>query len=174
MLNGLRLDLGCGKNKKEGFIGVDISKDVGADVVFDLSKKKWPFKDGEVEEVHCSHFLEHLTGAQRINFMNELYRITKVGAKAVIITPYHASMRAIQDPTHQWPPVCEHSYLYFNKGWREANGLEHYGINCDFDFSYGYAIDPDVSNRNAEYQLFAFKHYLNAINDLQVTLIRRE
>ena len=75
----LKLDLGCGRHKREGFLGVDSSPDCGADVVHDLNVIPWPFEDASVDEVNCSHFLEHLDGAERIVFMNELYRVMKPG-----------------------------------------------------------------------------------------------
>jgi len=168
-----KLDIGCGSNKKEGFTGIDISPDCGADIVHDVRVTPWPFNDGEVEEIHCSHFFEHLTGAERMVFMNEAYRVLKPEGKMAIITPHWTSVRSVQDPTHQWPPVAENTYLYFNKKWREDNKLTHYPITCDFDFGYGYSMDGEIQVRNQEFQMFALKHYNNAVMDLHVTLIRR-
>lgn len=167
------LDLGCGDGKKEGFLGIDIAKTVAADYQFDLTKFPWPIADGVVDELHCSHFFEHLTGAQRMSFMDECWRILKTGSKFTVIVPHWSSMRSIQDPTHQWPPVAETSFLYFNKQWRTDNKLSHYPITCDFDFGYGYQLDPDVTVRNIEFQHFSIKHYNNAIMDLYVTLTKR-
>lgn len=167
----MKLDLGCGQNKQEGYLGVDIWE--GADIVHDLTITPYPFEDESVESIWCSHFFEHLTGAQRIAFMDECHRILKPGAQMVIIVPHWSSMRAIQDPTHQWPPVCETSFLYFNKGWREQNHLGHYNIKSDFDFGYGFSLDGDIQVRNAEHQQFAIKHYNNAVMDLHVTLTRK-
>ena len=56
-----KLDLGCGKNKQAGFVGVDERAFEGVDVAHDL-RRPWPWSDSSVDEVHCSHFLEHLTG----------------------------------------------------------------------------------------------------------------
>lgn len=168
-----KLDLGCGDRKEEGFYGIDIAKTEQADYVFDLTQTPWPIDDAVVDEIACSHFFEHLTGAQRIKFMEECYRIMKKGTKLVVIVPYWSSMRAIQDPTHQWPPLCEASFLYFNKEWMEKNKLQHYNINCDFDYSYGYSLDNDLLVRNIEWQQFAVKHYIQSVNDLQVTLTKK-
>lgn len=167
----LKLDLGAGQNKREGFIGVDIA--ATSDLQADLFKFPWPFEDASVTEVHASHFFEHVPQNIRFKFMDELWRILTVGGTATFITPYYSSMRAIQDPTHQWPPIAESSYLYFNKEWRKSNKLDHYDVKCDFDFSYGYIPDPESSLRNSETQAFWFKHYVNSILDLQVTLVKR-
>jgi hypothetical protein len=170
----LKLDLGCGDNKKEGFHGVDIAPTEAADTVHDLTQFPWPFEDETVGEIWTSHFVEHLTGSQRVQFMDECYRIMATGSQLTVITPYWSSMRSIQDPTHQWPPVCEASFLYFNKGWRDANKLGHYNINCDFDFTYGYMPTAELMTKNEQYRQFAVNHYLNSIMDLQVTLTKRE
>lgn len=171
----IRLDLGCGNNKAQGFTGVDKFKTDSTDVIHDLLVYPWPFEDASVEEIHCSHFFEHIAGMDRPRFMEEVYRVLTPGGKATFITPYYKSPRATQDFTHQWPPVSEETYLYFNKAWREANKLNHgyYDSNCDFDFTYGYGIDGAWTIRNDESRNFAMRHYWNVINDLWVTLIKR-
>lgn len=178
----IKLDLACGDNKKEGFYGVDIAKTPSVDLVFDLFKFPWPFADNSVDEIFSSHFFEHIPGPIRGKFMDEIYRILvpaeKDGNRPIkgfcqFITPYYSSMRAIQDFTHQWPPICETSFLYFNKDWRTTNKLAHYPVTCDFDFFYGYSPDPVLNTKNDEYRAFAFKNYINAIADLHVTLVKR-
>lgn len=55
----LRLDLGCGNTPREGFEGVDVAGDKAMHKV-DLFKFPWPWADNSVEELHCSHFAEHI------------------------------------------------------------------------------------------------------------------
>ena len=110
----LKLDIGCGKGKKAGFHGVDSIAFDGVDTVFDVRTSPWPWADNSVEEVHCSHFLEHLTATERVQFMNEMWRVMKEGAKATLITPHWGSNRAYGDPTHQWPPVSEMWFYYLD------------------------------------------------------------
>jgi len=167
----LKLDLGCGENKKEGFRGVDLF--AAADEKVDLTQFPWPWADCSVEEIFCSHFFEHIAGPQRIPFMDECYRILIPKGKMTIIVPYWSSPRAIQDPMHMWPPVAESSFLYFDKGWREANKLTHYLGTCDFEFSYGYSLDPETALKTQDVQYFHVKHYINAVSDMQVNLTKR-
>lgn len=169
----MKLDLGCGAHKREGFVGVDISAACGADVVHDLRATPWPFATHSVEEVFCSHFFEHLTGAERIAFMEELHRVMKPGAVAHIITPYWTSVTAVQDPTHQWPPIAEASYYYFNKAWRDRCGLQHYGIGCDFDCEFSYRLAPELQQRPEQDKQFAARYYVNAISEITAVLRRR-
>ena len=163
----LKLDFGCGPNKREGFTGVDIRQfDDKVDVVTDLTITPWPWEDESVSEAHASHFIEHLTAPQRIAFCNELYRVLVPGGSCQIIVPHWASCRAYGDLTHQWPPVSEFWFYYLSKEWREKNAPHNDGYTCDFDATWGYSMRQDLSVRNAEYQQFALQNYKEVAQDL--------
>lgn len=171
----VKLNLACGDRPIDGFIGVDKFRTPAVDKVCDLLRFPWPWKANSVDEVMCSHFFEHVPRLLRPRFMEELHRILKPGAKAVIVTPWAWSSRSVQDFTHEWPPIVPGSYLYFNKKWREDNKLTHgpYKIACDFDFGYGFGLSPEFAPRNAETQQFAVSHYIEGASDLHVTLTKR-
>ncbi len=186
----LKLSLACGDNKPEGFKGVDIAKTKDADYVQDLLQFPWSqFKDNSVDEIECSHFVEHIPHGDGYHdpffqFFDEIYRILKpaefdpanpniaTAGFARIVCPYYSSMRAWQDPTHQ-RAISEASFLYLNKQWRIDNKLDHYPVTCDFDFSYGYVLNPEWQNRSQEAQTFAIQHYKNVVSDIQVILTKR-
>lgn len=174
----LRLDIGCGKNKKEGFIGLDQYEIPGVDVVCDL-RSRLPYDDNSVDEVHCSHFLEHLEAKERVAFMNELYRIMKPGAKATIVTPHWASNRAYGDMTHCWPPVSEMFFYYLSAKWREDQ-VPHTdkrwnpdGYDCDFEAGWGYSLHPAMAGRNLEYTQHAQTFWKEACQDMLATLTKK-
>ena len=172
-----KLDIGCGKNKREGFTGIDQYAMEGVDHVFDL-RQPWPIESDSVEEVNCSHFLEHLTGQERVQFMNELHRVMKNGAKATITTPHWASNRAYGDFTHQWPPVSEMFFYYLSRDWRKTQAphtdseWNKDGYNCNFAATWGYGVRQDLLTRNTEYQQFAMANYKEAATDTVATLIK--
>jgi len=178
----IKLDLGCGpgKNKPEGFIGVDIMKfGPGVDQVVDL-RKKWPWKDESVHEVHCSHMVEHLTNPERIHFWNELYRVLvpprfangqAIQGKATIVTPNWSHASAYGDPTHQWPPMSEWSAYYLDANWRAANA-PHVGLTCDFIFVVGGAWDEWLNARQEK--SFPMARYINSWREMIMTLHKRE
>ena len=169
----LKLDLGCGPNKKEGFTGVDSRAfDGKVDVVHDLTKK-WPWKDASVEEAHCSHFLEHLNAEGRIHFVNELYRVLIPGAKCQVIVPHWASNRAYGDLTHQWPPVSEMWFYYLDKSWRAANAPHNDFYTCDFLCTWGYSMHPGLAPRNTDYQQHALQFWKEAAQDMICTMTKR-
>src|SRR5581483_7432682 len=157
----IKLDLGCGTRKKEGFVGVDRRKFDGVDVVADLLTFPWPWADESVEEVRMSHVLEHFTGIQRVRIANELYRIMQTGAKATIQTPHWCSNRAYGDFTHQWPPVSEMWFQYLSRTWREREAPDNdirwnpEGYSCDFEHSLAYMLHPAIANENQERKQFS-------------------
>jgi SAM-dependent methyltransferase len=169
-----KLDLGCGKNPREGFIGVD-ALDFGQHYVLDLTKP-WPWKDDSVEEVHCSHFVEHLKPDERIHFINELYRVLKKDGKATIIVPSWSSERAYGDLTHQWPPVTGFWFSYLAKDWRAVNAPHNTEYTCDFkvgDVTWGFSLHPNIQPRNQEYQMHALTFWKEAAQDMIATLTKR-
>jgi hypothetical protein len=175
----LKLDLGAGKNGKEGFTKVDRRAFPGIDVVAELTEK-WPWEDSSVDEAHMSHTLEHFNGVQRVHVMNELYRVLKPGAKCQIITPHWCSSRAYGDFTHQWPQVGEMFYYYLSKTWRKDNAPDNdkewnpEGYDCDFEATWGYGMRQDLMVRNQEYQNFALSNYKEAAMDLHACVTARK
>jgi SAM-dependent methyltransferase len=94
-----KLHLGSGHIIKEGWLNHDLVSLPGVDVVHDLRVFPWPFEDGQFDEIHADNVLEHLHDTTRT--MEELYRITKPGAKLFIGVPFWNSFEAWGDPTHE-------------------------------------------------------------------------
>lgn len=165
----MKLDFGCGQNKRDGFKGVDIAAGPGVDFVVDLEKFPWKeFADGSIEELHASHYVEHTPDL--IKFMDEAWRISADGAKFTIIAPYYTSIRCWQDPTHK-RAISEATWLYFNKEWRKANKLEHYGIKSHFEVTNMMVFfNPPWDKKSEEARLFAQQHYFNVISDIMIEL----
>lgn len=180
MVNELKINLACGQNKREGFYGIDLVKTDVADIAMDLEKYPWDIESESVEEIFCSHYIEHTNDL--IKFMDECYRILKSeitdndgvvhGGRITIIAPYYTSVRCWQDPTHKHA-ISEVSFYYYNKIWRKQNGLDHYGIIADFDFQYGYSFHPDWETKHEEARNYAVLHYWNVVNDIQVVCTKR-
>lgn len=149
----LKLDFGCGVNKKEGFLGIDSIAFDGVDLVMDVCKpvpapgatldqqgnyvcgpikgyEPWPWEDGSVDEAHASHFVEHLDQNQRVHFFNELYRVLKPGGQCQIVCPHWASTRAYGDPTHKWPALSEMFFYYLKADWRNGDKEKGLGANA--------------------------------------------
>lgn len=196
MENKVKIDIACGDSKKGGFIGVDIIETSSTDIVHDLNIYPWPFESNSVDEIYCSHYVEHIPHLNIqavlkesnsfeefkeklsiekdgfIKFFEEVYRILKVGGKAIIVAPHYMSVRAFGDPTHL-RYVGDWSFYYLNKEWLDTNRLTHYNINVDFDITYSYYVDNDLTLKSQEVRTEAFKKDWNSISDIIVELVKR-
>ena len=57
----LQVDLACGSSKHaDDYLGVDVSDETDADIIWDLHIYPWPFEDNSVDKIHCSHYIEHI------------------------------------------------------------------------------------------------------------------
>jgi len=108
--DGIKLNLGCGHVKMEGFINLDRA-DVGQEILWDL-EEGIPLPDDSVVEVYAKQTLEHIRDI--ILVMNEIWRVCKNGAMVYITVPHSETLQAWQDPTHV-RAFNEHSWAYFAK-----------------------------------------------------------
>lgn len=108
---GIKLNLGCGHKKIDGFIGIDRVKTEAADLVYDLNLIPYPFAADSVIEIAADNVLEHLNDVVAV--MEELYRLCQNGALLKINLPYYKSSGAFTDPTHKHF-FTENSFQYFN------------------------------------------------------------
>ncbi len=116
----VRLDIGCGRSKFKGTLGVDIVALPGVDVVADLTRGL-PFRDNSISEIYTSHTLEHVDNLPAV--MEELWRVCKPNALVHIWVP-HASCPFVTwiDPTHKRGMTIE-TFSYFNPA---TNHLSYY------------------------------------------------
>ena len=112
-----RLNLGCGNVKLDGYTNVDRNPDTSPDVVADLEKFPWPFKDNEFDHIVAKDILEHLgdTSDDFIKVMKELYRISHHGAIWEVQAPHWRCDLALDDPTHK-RVITPGTFDLFNKG----------------------------------------------------------
>jgi predicted SAM-dependent methyltransferase len=136
----MKLNLGCGYNRQEGFVNVDASPACGPDEVVDLEAFPWPWPDNSAEVAVFHHSLEHMGGDPKVflRLMQELYRVCAPGARVVIVVPHPRSDNFLGDPTHVRPITPQMLTLFdreLNDEWK-AKGysntpLAHY-LGVDF------------------------------------------
>jgi hypothetical protein len=178
----VKLDLGCGQNPKEGFEGVDLYGEKAIHKC-DLFKFPWPFSDNSVDEIHASHFLEHIPAREvehrdlvdpnanrfvgqdmLFAFMDECYRIMKTDAWMHVVVPSGRSNRAFWDPTHR-RFFMQETFLYFSAEWRKLNSLQHYRTSCNFGVDVTHSLPQEEGLRSAEVQAQRFQNYWNVTVD---------
>jgi ubiquinone/menaquinone biosynthesis C-methylase UbiE len=88
----LRLNLGCGDDRREGYTNVDLRDDV-ADVVCDVRKlEHWA--DASVDEIVAEDLLEHFPASETTSILEEWARALKPGGTLTVKVP---NMLALAD-----------------------------------------------------------------------------
>lgn len=90
------LDIGCGKKKVLGAVGIDFNKSLAADVVHDLNSFPYPFEADEFDEVQIRNTLFLLDNPVKV--IEEIYRICKRNGRVVVVQPYFRSVWNHVDP----------------------------------------------------------------------------
>lgn len=113
----MKLNLGCGNKRKEGFLGVDRYPCEAVDILANL-EDRLPFDENSVDETFLDNVIEHINDIPAL--MKEIHRISKHGAQIRIITPHFANMSSWVDPTHV------HHLSYFSMDHFEKSDVAHY------------------------------------------------
>ncbi len=108
----MNLDLGCGRNKRPGTLGVDSNRDTAADVIADINGGALPFRDDSFDRVLLVHVIEHVENV--IHTIEEVHRLTRPGGTIVIETPHYTDFSSFCDPTHRWH-LNSYSFRYFSE-----------------------------------------------------------
>lgn len=95
----MRINMGCDKDIKKGWVNLDCYDHEGVNVVWDLNDFSYPFKDNSVEQIYMHSVLEHLDNPLKV--LNELWRICMNGAVIEIFVPYFTSYTPWTDITHK-------------------------------------------------------------------------
>jgi SAM-dependent methyltransferase len=95
----MKIDLGCGRQKRPGFVGLDRFALPGVDVVADLDLPTLPFRDDSFDVIYAFHSLEQVSDLQ--STIKEVWRIGKPGAQVCIGAPYWAQGLNVANPYHK-------------------------------------------------------------------------
>lgn len=99
-----KIQFGCGGNILQGWENYDAEVDIS---------KPLPFENDSVDAILAEHVLEHITIQEAWGFLEECFRILKIGASLRIAVPSVSRIHALADED------------YFNfivkHGWGEPN-----------------------------------------------------
>lgn len=144
----MKLHLGAGYKRFDGYLNVDFDPLCNPDYIFDITER-WPFEDNSVSAIIAHHVFEHLGDPGFFNFLKELYRVCKPNALIEVAVPHHRHDCFINDPTHRRPITIEGMRLFsksHNKYCIETeDGSSRLGLYYDVDFdivNFKYNIDP--------------------------------
>jgi ubiquinone/menaquinone biosynthesis C-methylase UbiE len=177
----MKLNIGGGDVRLEGFVNLDYDEYSKPDYVVDLEKDRFPFEDNTVETVVAHHVFEHL-GEGYFHCLQELYRVCKHGAIVDIRVPHHRHDSFASDPTHRRPITIVGLQLFskkFNKYCKDqgyASSRLGEFFNIDFEvLDYKYIPDDRCTVKFQSFTLEQLEDYTNEhnniIKEVQVKLI---
>ena len=136
---GLKLNIGCGSNRKQGWINIDLSPE--AELSLDM-RERIPFDDGSAMIIYSEHFLEHLDYPKDAkHFLRECFRVLepngvfRVGVPDTLVPLLDYA--GVGDG--RWLQACK------NKGfWRPEwckTPMDHINYHFRQDTEHRYAYD---------------------------------
>lgn len=142
------LDIGCGPNKQEGYIGIDLIDYPCVDIPGDYRKILANIPSNSVDSVYSCHFIEHIEDPG--NFIAEIFRVLKIGGKIKVIAPHFSNPYYYSDYSHRtfWGL---YSFSYFTEYKYFRRTVPNY------DISYNLKI-KEVFIRFGSCKPFYFRH----------------
>lgn len=94
----MKLNYGCGEKHFEGFINIDLVDceiDIGEDnkfkvkpdLILDILKEDFPYKDNSVDAVYCLHNIEHIEMKKWGRLFEEFHRVLIPDGQLVLAYP---------------------------------------------------------------------------------------
>jgi len=83
----LKLNLGCGRNTKQGWVNIDlVERENKLDLIYDFSKGL-PFEENSCSYIYHEHVLEHLNWRNGKEFLRECFKCLGQGGKLRLSYP---------------------------------------------------------------------------------------
>lgn len=182
----MKINLGCGQNKLDGYINVDKYDSFQPEVIHDLELFPWLFDDDSIEEIVMNHSLEHMGASVEIflGIIKEIYRISKNNCLIKIAVPHPRSNAFEGDPSHVrkvTPQILSLFSLKNNIDWGKkgaANTPFSIYLKVDFEMKKitNYLLpywQNELQSRkrtNADIN-FAAETYFNVIDQIHMELV---
>jgi hypothetical protein len=167
----LKIDLGCGPNKPESFVGVDRFPLPGVDLIGDMNDEL-PLDSDSVDLLYASHSLEH--ARDLMHTMREIYRVCKHGAQVCIVAPYYEQKLNLANPYH----ICvfnEHTPRFWTNDPTAPIDAEEFmhPHARDWGLSMSDHHNPGLDLRLVRMEFFYFPEYRQLSEEKQRQLRRR-
>ncbi len=97
-MSDIKLDVGCGDAKKDGWIGIDARPLDGVDIVWDLTHFPWPLATECCSVIKMDQVWSMIEPKYRNRLMDELWRVAKIDCQLTLAVPHANTSGADQDP----------------------------------------------------------------------------
>ena len=175
-MNELKLNIGSGHRRFEGYYNVDNDPLVNPDYIVELDSENvhLPFEDDSVDEFYCHHILEHIRAI--IPLFQEMYRTGKHGAIVDIEVPHHQHDSFYGDLTHVRPisvaAMCALDKEFDTLGSSSSTGTKY---NVDFKMiHFDFEYDGFYAGMINDYKERQQKGMTSPEEDMMITRLCRE
>ncbi len=86
-INKVNLNLGCGREYRDGWINVDIDNSVRTDICCDFINLKKHFNNSSVDQIYMIHSISYLNLWESDIFFKDAYDLLKLGGKLELEFP---------------------------------------------------------------------------------------
>lgn len=142
----VQLNLGCGPNKKSGWVNIDLF-DPSADLRLDL-REPWPFPDNAASYVYSEHVFEHFEIHVEVpHFLKEAFRVLKPGGVFDVVVPDTGpALKAYGNPCASYWSTSAYRW---HPAWCNTE-LDHINFHFRQDGEHKYAWDADTLARTLQ------------------------
>lgn len=127
----VKLELGCGENKKiPDAIGIDALDYPGVDIVGDVFDILRAFPESSVDAIYSFHFFEHIADLSAL--LDEMSRVLKTGGKLEVVVPHFSNPYFYSDPTHK-TFFGLYTFCYFSRNTLFKRQVPTYGKALEFE-----------------------------------------
>lgn len=148
----IKLNIGSGPSKFDGFLNVDYDDNFSPDYVLDIGRDVWPWADDSVSEVKAHHVLEHLGDPDFFHCLKELYRVCKSGTEIEVLVPHHRHDVFLNDPTHKRPITIDGMNLFSKEYNRHCDTIGDHASQLGYYYGVDFKIVDFNFNIDAAYQ----------------------
>jgi hypothetical protein len=108
-----KINYGCGETKFKDYINIDIEEKVNPDLILDLRQRPFPYEDESIENIICSHNIEHIEFRFWDTIFSEFHRVLIKTGSLILAYPEFA--------------ICAKNFIENYKGMKEYWRATLYG-----------------------------------------------
>jgi predicted SAM-dependent methyltransferase len=121
----MKLNLGVGRDSREGWVNVDRQQYEGVDKLWDLDFTPWPWGRCEADEILALDIFEHLMDITAA--MDECWRVLAPGGTLRVRGPRAGGVNHYADPTHR-RGFTDTSFDYYAANTQHTDTPLVYGV----------------------------------------------
>lgn len=180
----MKLNLGCGNKKIDGYVNIDLTEYCKPDLLLNLENTPYPFSSNSIEEIRMKSVIEHfpINPNDFFRIMKEIYRVCKDKATIYIECPHPSHRWQIVDLTHQKAIHFEGIQMldksFCEKLIKAGSTKSPLAIMYDIDYrieSYQIILDTTserhIKNVLGSYDKNNLESYLHLFNNIAATQI---